>query len=279
MISQPTPPKLAIRKVLGNIYIELINCDSWSIGRSEECEITLDDTWASRKHAMVTKTIEGDFYYQDLGSRNGSMINGLPVNTEPVLLQDGDVLTVGTSELEFHHPSGVAKQVAELKARTILIVSLSLTQAEIWRATLASQGLDVATQLQEINLQQWLDDQTASGSSLPDLLIIDIEAQKPSPYAFCRWCRTAYPQVKILLISTTRTEIFPVERQWAIHQGAQDLLPSFPTQNLITNPISIVQKVDAVFRALQWRPAHQRPMMTALLDVQERLKSGLLDLG
>lgn len=46
----------------------------------------------------------GDFYLIDLGSRNGSFVNGRRVSV-PVTLRNGDALTFGQTELEFYCPS------------------------------------------------------------------------------------------------------------------------------------------------------------------------------
>jgi adenylate cyclase len=53
---------------------------------------------------MLQCTETGDFYLIDLGSRNGSFVNGRRVSI-PVTLRNGDHLTFGQTELEFHCPS------------------------------------------------------------------------------------------------------------------------------------------------------------------------------
>lgn len=53
---------------------------------------------------MVQCMETGEFYLIDLGSRNGSFVNGRRVSV-PVTLQDGDLLTFGQTELRFYCPS------------------------------------------------------------------------------------------------------------------------------------------------------------------------------
>jgi adenylate cyclase len=53
---------------------------------------------------MIQVMETGEFYLIDLGSRNGSFVNGRRVSV-PVTLQDGDQLTFGQTELEFHCPA------------------------------------------------------------------------------------------------------------------------------------------------------------------------------
>lgn len=69
------------------------------IGRSPECQITIEDPLISRQHARIQVQI-GSATFADLGSRNGSKINGRAV-ADPVLLVDGDRLRLGAQELVF----------------------------------------------------------------------------------------------------------------------------------------------------------------------------------
>ncbi|MEM7127883.1 MAG: FHA domain-containing protein [Chloroflexota bacterium] len=64
-----------------------------TIGRSEHCDIVLDDRQASRYHARITWQ---DEYYcvEDLGSKNGTHVNGEQYH-QSVALNDGDELQIG----------------------------------------------------------------------------------------------------------------------------------------------------------------------------------------
>jgi pSer/pThr/pTyr-binding forkhead associated (FHA) protein len=269
-------PRLVFRKYLGNSYLDLVGKQSWSIGRDETCDIILSDTWVSRKHALLTVTDTGEFYLEDLRSRNGLMVNNQTITT-PVLLQDGDVLMIGMTEIEFSYPADVSSDVSSpepsaIIPKTVLITLTLPNQAEIWRTLLSAQGLTVIISTFEGNLQQMICEQAAAKHPLPDLLLIDIEAQPSNTYAFCRWCRSAYPKIKLLLFSATRTEIFQVERQWAMYQGAQDLLTGFREQNLVGSAIEITTKVDRALKALEWQPLQQKTLITTLLELQTQIQ-------
>src|SRR5712691_3073917 len=68
------------------------------IGRSRECDIQVDDPNVSRRHAEIRR--EGPaFWVIDLGSTNGIDVNGR--RRQRAKLEDGDRLTIGTSELVF----------------------------------------------------------------------------------------------------------------------------------------------------------------------------------
>jgi FHA domain-containing protein len=68
------------------------------IGRSQGCDIRLDDANVSRRHAELRQ--QGTSYWiVDLGSTNGVEVNGNRV--ERAKLEDGDAVTVGETRLVF----------------------------------------------------------------------------------------------------------------------------------------------------------------------------------
>lgn len=69
------------------------------VGRSSECQIVIADPRVSRRHAMIRKQ-DGGFHLFDLGSFNGSYLNGSRV-TATRQLRDGDVLSF--ADHEFHY--------------------------------------------------------------------------------------------------------------------------------------------------------------------------------
>jgi len=72
--------------------------ESVVIGRTAECTVTLNDPRASRRHAEIRPSGDG-FVLTDLGSMNGTFVNGAPIREQ--LLRDGDQITVGASVLRF----------------------------------------------------------------------------------------------------------------------------------------------------------------------------------
>jgi hypothetical protein len=69
-----------------------------SIGRASDNDVIVDDPELSRHHCQL-KLQHGAYSFADLGSRNGSWINGQPV-TE-VALGPGDSIRIGSTEIEF----------------------------------------------------------------------------------------------------------------------------------------------------------------------------------
>jgi adenylate cyclase len=69
-----------------------------TIGRSPECQIVLKDFGISRTHARLTADEEG-VRIQDLKSKNGTQVNGVPVVEAP--LKDGDRILLGKFQIAF----------------------------------------------------------------------------------------------------------------------------------------------------------------------------------
>ena len=68
------------------------------VGRSPYCSIVVDDPTISRQHASFQLTHAG-LTVQDLGSRNGTKVNGQPICGSRVLLP-GDRVQVGNQRFE-----------------------------------------------------------------------------------------------------------------------------------------------------------------------------------
>jgi pSer/pThr/pTyr-binding forkhead associated (FHA) protein len=74
------------------------------MGRSEYCDILLSDPLVSEKHARVVYS-NGSFWIEDLGSRNGTFVNGRRIQRRSVL-RDGYLVRAGSSMLRFEQESG-----------------------------------------------------------------------------------------------------------------------------------------------------------------------------
>jgi hypothetical protein len=70
-----------------------------SIGRSGECDVRIDDRYASGLHARVFSR-EGRTYVEDMRSTNGTLLNDAELKGEAELI-DGDVVRIGDTEFRF----------------------------------------------------------------------------------------------------------------------------------------------------------------------------------
>lgn len=73
------------------------------VGRLAESDIRIDDANASRQHAAFVRDGD-DWFIEDLGSTNGTKLNGHRVSRER--LADGDVVSIGVTRLVFHRRGG-----------------------------------------------------------------------------------------------------------------------------------------------------------------------------
>lgn len=74
------------------------------IGRGEDADFLIDDLTVSRRHAAVELHQEG-FYLVDLGSSNGTRLNGSLISNSPFsdeVLDDGAMLELGSTIILFH---------------------------------------------------------------------------------------------------------------------------------------------------------------------------------
>jgi hypothetical protein len=94
-------PEEAKRHGLAREIVELVLDDQnyplegrgpWSVGRSEENDIVIQDPNVSRKHAQLSR-LENGFVVEDLGSTNGTLLDGAPIDRERI--ESGDELTFG----------------------------------------------------------------------------------------------------------------------------------------------------------------------------------------
>lgn len=69
-----------------------------TLGRLPECTVTLNDPNVSRRHAEIRPGSELTII--DLGSTNGTKVNGLRIEGGRVLI-DGDIISLGSSHLRF----------------------------------------------------------------------------------------------------------------------------------------------------------------------------------
>jgi hypothetical protein len=72
-----------------------------TIGRLPECDVVLSDANASRRHVEVRQSTDGGGGYVavDLGSTNGTKVNGVGIHTHR--LHHGDEITIGSTHLRF----------------------------------------------------------------------------------------------------------------------------------------------------------------------------------
>jgi adenylate cyclase len=98
------------------------------IGRGEQSSIVLTgDVKVSRNHAVVQRMDTGEYYLTDLGSRNGTVLNGRLV-VSPTSLRNGDIIRMGGYEFVFvqEEEAAFAPLPSLTEENTTVLVSMRL---------------------------------------------------------------------------------------------------------------------------------------------------------
>ena len=74
--------------------------DETAIGRSKKSDIFLPSAIISSNHARIFFA-DGEFYAEDLGSKNGTFVNGKEVVKHPVRLKNGDKIAFANVKFVF----------------------------------------------------------------------------------------------------------------------------------------------------------------------------------
>jgi predicted component of type VI protein secretion system len=85
-----------------------LNQGEFALGRSAECQLSLDDPLVSRRHALLVVAADG-VTIEDLHSRNGIVVNGERI-TRRTPLAEGDTIVIGSQELTLLQGSAVSER-------------------------------------------------------------------------------------------------------------------------------------------------------------------------
>ena len=122
------------------------------LGSAPDCDIVLDDTVVSHFHAAIEQRDDGGSWLKDLGSRNGTQVNGTPMtsmaNDSGRLLKDGDIITISYIELKFWDKYAVhVRSHWLLKTITVVCtIVIILTGYYMWQSArpTAKKEIDMA---------------------------------------------------------------------------------------------------------------------------------------
>ncbi|MDX1660003.1 MAG: FHA domain-containing protein [Nitriliruptorales bacterium] len=96
--SRKIPKELVVHPPDGKPAVVDLDSERLVLGRAEHVGIRLDDVYVSDEHAEVMPD-DGGWSVRDLGSTNGTYLNGAKV-TQPTPLAAGDQLRVGKTRIE-----------------------------------------------------------------------------------------------------------------------------------------------------------------------------------
>jgi CheY-like chemotaxis protein len=145
----------------------------------------------------------------------------------------------------------------------VVIVFPNGLQGQIWSAILRSQKLSVIWESPDVPLPHILKD-LHQQQELPDLLIIDTRLHHLQPLQLCRWCRRHRIDINILLVNGFQPTILKTERQWAVAQGAIDLLPRITQHSLVSGAAKNLQRTLDI---LEIASCNQEALIRSLLSM------------
>jgi pSer/pThr/pTyr-binding forkhead associated (FHA) protein len=143
-----------------------------TLGRKPHNDIQIDNLAVSGEHAVIV-TILNDSFLEDLGSTNGTVVNGNPVKKH--FLQNNDVIELGKYKLKFigdAAPAGAGAEKADFEKTMVLRPSAMKAAAE--QAKAAGGGAQAAVAQRAAAVQ-------AAGATATAAGIADKDVAKPKP--------------------------------------------------------------------------------------------------
>jgi pSer/pThr/pTyr-binding forkhead associated (FHA) protein len=150
--SNNTSKQSAILRIVlpsSDVYDREIKKAETQIGKGPRNDIVIADPAVSTSHAVI-KNHNGDYIISDIGSRNGTLINGNKIS-EPHKLNHGDVIGMGVTKLTFRLSGYSETGVIEMPETTAAMpnVPLPLTQ-EALASVLITEGVVSRTEIDRV---------------------------------------------------------------------------------------------------------------------------------
>jgi len=141
-----------------------------TIGRKPHNDIQIDNLAVSGEHAVIV-TILNDSFLEDLGSTNGTVVNGNPIKKH--FLQNNDVVELGKYKLKFIGDAAPAASGEKADFEKTMVLRPSAMKAAAEQARAAGGGAQAAVAQRAAAVQQAGATATAAG-------IADKDAAKPA---------------------------------------------------------------------------------------------------
>src|SRR3954463_12483239 len=129
-----------------------------TLGRKAHNDIQIDNLAVSGEHAVIV-TILNDSFMEDLGSTNGTLVNGNPVKKH--FLQNNDVIELGKYKLKFIQEQGAQPAAAAADFKKTMVLRPSAMKAAAEQAKAAGMGGAQAAQAARVAAVQ----QVAAGAA------------------------------------------------------------------------------------------------------------------
>jgi methylglyoxal synthase len=127
-----------------DLVLETLKKGDWVIGRAPDSDVMLDSPDVSRLHGKFLIE-DGSYYFCDLGSRNGSIVNGKQAEEDqPYILKDGDIIEIGDYVLVVEALNPLSEQLPETVSEIIdtSLFSTSITTENFNSSNIANPALE-----------------------------------------------------------------------------------------------------------------------------------------
>jgi DNA-binding NtrC family response regulator len=155
---------------------------TYVIGRAPDSSVCLEEQGVSRQHAEIV--LAGDAWLiRDLGSRNGTYLNALPVREK--LLAPRDLLIIGTTEfLVVDHDPTVGPPSAAVAGEGAGTVQVTLSPAQniLGTSSAIRQVIDTITSVASLNVTVLIRGETGTGKELVARAIHSSSKRRDGPF-------------------------------------------------------------------------------------------------
>ena len=172
------------------------------IGRLGSCNVVLGDESVSRKHARIRSGPKGGHTIMDLGSTNGTYVNGLKI-AEATPLRDRDTIGLGSCRLKYRKEQAVSEMATEVRVaappayqhRVLVATDASLEGDGLLRSIDGQPDLRVdghATNARQA-LQMY-------GRLRPDIVLLDASTNGVGAFSLLTDLMAADPDARIVAL-------------------------------------------------------------------------------
>ncbi len=150
-----------------------------TIGRKPHNDVQIDNLAVSGEHAIIM-TILKDSFLEDLGSTNGTLVNGQPVKKH--FLQNNDIIEIGKYKLKYVNEAPASMSQAEFEKTMVLRAPVAASKAETKAPTDTQDHVPQAAKLSDTVI----DAQAARAAAVapkpaPQAPALAAAAPKPAP--------------------------------------------------------------------------------------------------
>jgi two-component system response regulator AtoC len=123
---------LIVRQSARVAFLDLSDPGEWVVGRAPDVDVIVDDQQVSRRHARLHLS-SGVLAIEDLGSRNGTLVNGRALIRDTARIATGDVIEVGKCQLIVATRTGSAAVAPSSFTKDPELVDIVVADAEMAR--------------------------------------------------------------------------------------------------------------------------------------------------